>query len=164
MDLPPLTIDRSAGRPLGVQLADGIRGAAMAGSLRPGDRLPSTRSLAAELGVSRTVCATAYDQLLAEGWLAARPGSGTFVVGVPGALPNGPQPPFRATLTAPAVDGRAGGADTRAITLRAGLPCLDAIDRPMWRRAWRVAADAPIERSADREGLPAFRAVVVELL
>ena len=55
----------------------------------PGDRLPSTRALATDLGLSRTVCAAAYDQLLAEGWLAGRAGSGTYVVGVPAASPSG---------------------------------------------------------------------------
>src|SRR3712207_9208281 len=45
--------------------------------------LPSTRGLAAALGVSRTVTAAAYDQLLAEGWLAARRGSGTYVQSAP---------------------------------------------------------------------------------
>ncbi|WP_249932986.1 winged helix-turn-helix domain-containing protein, partial [Blastococcus sp. CCUG 61487] len=63
-------LDRSARVPLSVQLADGLRAAAAAGTLRPGDRLPSTRELAASLRISRTVTAAAYDQLLAEGWAA----------------------------------------------------------------------------------------------
>ncbi|WP_420123768.1 PLP-dependent aminotransferase family protein [Nakamurella sp.] len=159
MDLPPLPLDGSAGRPLRTQLADGIRSAAVTGALRPGDRLPSTRALAADLGLSRTVCAAAYDQLLAEGWLAGRAGSGTFVVGVPGSSPTAAR---SAPGSRPATGRRHAGPP--APTLRAGMPCLSALDPSVWRRAWRVAADAPVERAADAEGLPAFRAAVVEHL
>ncbi|GLZ53642.1 winged helix-turn-helix domain-containing protein [Actinomycetospora sp. NBRC 106378] len=80
-----VVLDRSAPTPLAVQVADGLRAAALDGRLRAGDRVPATRTLARELGVSRTVAAAAYDQLAAEGWLGARRGSGTFVAG--GAVP-----------------------------------------------------------------------------
>ena len=62
MDLPPLVLDRDRRSPLAVQLADALRAAARAGAVRVGDRLPSTRSLAVDLAVSRTVTAAAYDQ------------------------------------------------------------------------------------------------------
>ena len=83
MDLPAIVLDRAAERPLPVQLAGALRAATAGGVLRPGDRLPSTRALAVTLGVSRTVTAAAYDQLLAEGWVSARRGAGTFVETVP---------------------------------------------------------------------------------
>ena len=83
VQVPPVPLDRTSAAPLAVQLADGVRAAAMRGALRPGDRLPSTRALAAELGVSRTVTAAAYDQLLAEGWVRGRTGAGTFVTAAP---------------------------------------------------------------------------------
>ncbi len=51
----------------------------LAGSLRPGERLPATRDLSEQLGVSRTVILLSYDQLLAEGFIAGRAGSGTYV-------------------------------------------------------------------------------------
>jgi GntR family transcriptional regulator/MocR family aminotransferase len=51
----------------------------LSGSLRAGDRLPSSRELVEELGVSRTVVVLAYEQLLAEGYATARRGSGTYV-------------------------------------------------------------------------------------
>jgi len=73
VELPPLVLDRSAERPLAVQLADALRAATADGVLRAGERLPSTRELAATLGVSRTVTAAAYDQLLARG---GPPGAG----------------------------------------------------------------------------------------
>src|SRR4051812_31310261 len=49
------------------------------GALRTGERLPSSRALAALLGVSRTVVTDAFQQLYAEGWLDGRHGSGTYV-------------------------------------------------------------------------------------
>src|SRR5688572_5942491 len=80
----PLQLDRGRRRePLAGQLAGQLRRAAARGHLRPGDRLPSTRALAASLGVSRTVTGAAYDQLYAEGWIEARRGAGTFLVAVP---------------------------------------------------------------------------------
>ena len=60
-------------------LMDALREAVRTGRLVPGTRLPSTRSLAADLGVARNTVADAYAELIAEGWLIARQGSGTQV-------------------------------------------------------------------------------------
>ncbi|MEJ3655401.1 PLP-dependent aminotransferase family protein [Actinomycetes bacterium KLBMP 9759] len=155
MELPPLVLDRDDERPLSVQLADAFRAAAATGTFRAGDRLPSTRGLAATLGVSRTVTAAAYDQLLAEGWLAARRGAGTFIVGLPdGARTAG----RRVTITDD------GGEGAGLIDLTAGSPCVEVLDRAAWRRAWRAAADTVPATAPERWGLPAFRAAVVEHL
>lgn len=67
------------GAPLFSQVYAGLRGAILAGVLPAGGRLPSTRDLADQLGVSRTVVLLAYDQLLAEGFAEGRRGSGTYV-------------------------------------------------------------------------------------
>lgn len=56
-----------------------VRQAILTGRLHPGSELPSSRALAAELGVGRNTVVRAYEQLLAEGYLSGRPGSGTFV-------------------------------------------------------------------------------------
>jgi GntR family transcriptional regulator/MocR family aminotransferase len=56
-----------------------MRSAILIGELRSGERLPSTRNLAEQLRVSRTITVLAYDQLLAEGFVVGRPGSGTYV-------------------------------------------------------------------------------------
>jgi GntR family transcriptional regulator / MocR family aminotransferase len=56
-----------------------LRRAIAVGDLRPGERLPSTRDLSGQLGVSRTVTLLAYDQLMAEGFIEGRAGSGTYV-------------------------------------------------------------------------------------
>ena len=61
------------------RLEDALRDAIQAGRLSPGTRLPSTRSLAADLGLARNTVADAYGQLVAEGWLVAGHGSGTWV-------------------------------------------------------------------------------------
>ncbi|HZZ38826.1 MAG TPA: PLP-dependent aminotransferase family protein [Acidobacteriaceae bacterium] len=67
------------GEPLFRQVYTGLRQAILSGTLRPGDRLPSTRDFAEQLEVSRTVVLQAYDQLLAEGFVSGRGGSGTYV-------------------------------------------------------------------------------------
>ncbi|HEX7942806.1 MAG TPA: winged helix-turn-helix domain-containing protein, partial [Gemmatimonadaceae bacterium] len=62
--LPHIPLDRGAGVPLHRQIYDGLRRAILGGLLRPGQRVPSTRSLAVELEVSRLPVLTAYEQLL----------------------------------------------------------------------------------------------------
>ncbi|MBO7938916.1 winged helix-turn-helix transcriptional regulator, partial [Streptomyces sp. S9] len=60
-------------------LTDALREAVRGGRLAPGTRLPSSRSLAADLALARNTVAAAYSDLVAEGWLTARQGSGTRV-------------------------------------------------------------------------------------
>lgn len=74
--LIPLAQD---GEPLFRQLYVGLRDAILSGTFRAGERLPSTRDLAEQLGVSRTVVLLAYEHLLAEGFAIGRVGSGTYV-------------------------------------------------------------------------------------
>ena len=153
MTVPPVVLDRGAGTPLSVQLADALRTAAADGTLRPGDRLPSTRELARALAVSRTVTAAAYDQLLAEGWAGGRRGVGTFVLGSAAVLP------------APAPAGNHPEPGRRSmVDLRAGSPCLEVLDRAAWRRAWRAAGDLAPDGHPEPAGDPGFRAAVTEHL
>ncbi len=161
MDLPPLTLDRKADRPLAVQLADALRSVTASGMLRAGERLPSTRALAVTLGVSRTVTAAAYEQLLAEGWVRGCRGAGTFVLGPPsGTSPAGPPAPVQ-----PNPAERPPSPNIVALLeLRAGVPCLEVIDPAAWRRAWRAAADPPPDAGPDPVGWPPFRAAVVQTL
>ena len=77
------------GEPLFRQVYSGLRQAILSAAFRSGDRLPSTRDLANELRVSRTVVLLAYDQLVAEGFAAGRGGSGTYVSeGLAGSRPQ----------------------------------------------------------------------------
>lgn len=75
-----LTIPLCRGsEPLFRQVYQGMRQAILGGALGAGDRLPSTRDLAEQLGISRTVVVLAYEHLLAEGFITGRGGSGTYV-------------------------------------------------------------------------------------
>ncbi|MGK5684547.1 PLP-dependent aminotransferase family protein [Actinoplanes sp. URMC 104] len=76
-----IRLDDADGRTAAVYRA--LRAAIVDGRLPPGERLPPTRALAADLGVARGSVATAYERLAAEGYLTARVGSGTFVAFVP---------------------------------------------------------------------------------
>jgi len=77
--VPVISLDRKAPRPLHRQVYDGYRAAILNGTLEAGQRVPSTRVLAAELGVSRIPILSAYAQLIAEGYLESRVGAGTIV-------------------------------------------------------------------------------------
>lgn len=77
--LAALSLDPEAATPLYRQLYFAIRDAILAGRLHPGIRLPSTRTLARDLGLSRNTVVTAYEQLLTEGYLDGRVGAGSFV-------------------------------------------------------------------------------------
>ncbi|MBE1464849.1 PLP-dependent aminotransferase family protein [Kibdelosporangium phytohabitans] len=150
---PPVTLDRESDTPLAVQLADALRSAAADGRLRSGDRLPSTRALATRLKVSRTVTSAAYEQLHAEGWIAGKHGSGTYITTAPpGSLPESAPRPKRGAATPVLLD------------LTPGSPWVGGIDRAAWRRAWRAAADAPPLARPERAGLPDYRAIIAEHL
>ncbi|MGW4489139.1 MocR-like pyridoxine biosynthesis transcription factor PdxR [Amycolatopsis sp. NPDC004368] len=151
----PVSLDRAASTPLAVQLADALREAAASGHLRGGDRLPSTRALAERLGVSRTVTSAAYEQLHAEGWIAGRHGSGTYVT----------TPPTRAAASvSPAGPLVAEAEVAPVLDLTPGTPWAAGLDRAAWRRAWRAAADPEPLVRAHRAGLPEYRATVSEHL
>jgi GntR family transcriptional regulator/MocR family aminotransferase len=74
-----ISINPAAPAPLYRQLYDEFRAAILAGRLKAGNRLPPTRELASELGISRNTVVTAYDQLLSEGYVEGHVGSGTRV-------------------------------------------------------------------------------------
>ncbi|NEB81175.1 winged helix-turn-helix transcriptional regulator, partial [Streptomyces sp. SID14478] len=69
-------------------LTDALREAVRGGRLAPGIRLPSSRTLAGDLGIARNTVADAYADLVAEGWLTARQGSGTRVAERPVEAPR----------------------------------------------------------------------------
>ncbi|MER5909713.1 PLP-dependent aminotransferase family protein [Streptomyces sp. NPDC001982] len=120
--------DAADGRRIGLERA--LRDAVRDGRLAPGIRLPATRRLAVELGISRGTVKTAYDQLVAEGYLTARQGSGTQVASLPSADADTPEAAARAR--APRFD------------LRPGSPDVGAFPAAAWLRALRRAiATAP---------------------
>lgn len=78
MDVP-LSVNRTDAKPLYKQIEDVLRQRILEGVLRPGVRLPSIRTLAASLGVARVTVITAYEQLMAEGYIESRTGIGSVV-------------------------------------------------------------------------------------
>jgi GntR family transcriptional regulator/MocR family aminotransferase len=140
-------LDASAATPLFRQLYDGLRQSILNGRLAPGVRLPATRRLAEELGVSRNTVLNAYEQLLAEGYLEGKVGSGTYV---PRTLPeemlqvqaSGTQRPTpsrrrrlsqRGELLAAAA-GRLLPSSGLPRPFRPGIPALDAFPFGTWQR------------------------------
>ena len=148
----PITLDRSGTHPLGTQLADQVRARITSGALAAGTRLPSSRALASDLGVARSVTEQGYAQLVAEGWLEGRHGSGTFVSAAP---PLAAAPTTR--RTAPAEPG--------LLRLSTGTPWIDPRHGALWRRAWREVSTArPPAGYDDPRGLRELRVALAERL
>jgi GntR family transcriptional regulator/MocR family aminotransferase len=122
--------DWNPSRPRRAQLESGLRTAIREGRLHPDTRLPSTRALAAELGVSRRLVVDTYEQLTAEGHLVARRGSGTRVA----PQPPGPRQP------APSHPAEA-SPRPGVIDLFAGAPEPALFPRRAWSRALRRAVE-----------------------
>jgi GntR family transcriptional regulator/MocR family aminotransferase len=87
-----LQLDRGRGQPLRSQLEAGLRDAIRSGRLQGGERLPSSRGLARELGISRGLVQECYNQLLSEGYLTSQAGSATRVAAGARPAPAGPAP------------------------------------------------------------------------
>jgi GntR family transcriptional regulator/MocR family aminotransferase len=135
-------------------LETALRQAIQSGRLAAGTRLPSSRALAADLGIARNTVAEAYGQLVAEGWLAARQGSGTTV---PEAVASGAR---LAAAIAPAGGLRYGLRAGPRYDLRAGRPDLSAFPRSAWLGAMRKALNAsPVQALdySDPRGRPELR-------
>ncbi|MFI6805317.1 PLP-dependent aminotransferase family protein [Streptomyces luteogriseus] len=141
---------RTRGRSLQTALREAVR----SGRLAPGTRLPSSRDLAADLGVSRGLVTEAYEQLTAEGYLRSGRGAGTWV----GAAVRAAQP--RAHDLAP----RSPGARADFVP---GTPDLALFPRAAWAAAQRgVLAELPHQELGypDPRGLPRLRTALAELL
>jgi GntR family transcriptional regulator/MocR family aminotransferase len=106
-----LRVDPTAPAPLHRQLYAALRAAILDQRLRPGVRLPSSRGLASLVGVARNTVHGAYDQLLAEGYLEARHGSGTYVAAN---LPDDALLPDHAAAVSAAEDARSPDSESDA--------------------------------------------------
>src|SRR5262245_20129781 len=138
-----IAIDPHAPAGLQQQVYSAVRRAILDGVLAPGSRLPSSRTLADDVRVSRTTTLLAYEQLLAEGYLAARHGSGTFVAeDLPDDLPQRIAPRRAARSRHPRMSRRGAslaGAPRFARRLpgppcafRLGVPALDLFPIRLW--------------------------------
>lgn len=139
--------------PLHEQIERSIREDVRAGRVAAGARLPSSRSLAAELGISRGVVSEAYGQLAAEGYLLARQGAPVRVANtVRAAAPRPPSPSLLPDF---------------AYRLDPCLPDLAGFPRDRWLRSLRAAwRQAPIDAVdyPDPRGVPALRETLAEYL
>ncbi len=132
-----VSLSADAAEPLYQQLVQQLRLLIVTGRVLPSSRLPSSRQLAVDMGVSRTTCTSAYQQLLAEGLLISRQGAGIFVnTGLPAALQQGKTKPLLIggglATTQPTSNTRVGfssGPDARSFPFPLWARCL--------AKAWR---------------------------
>lgn len=146
-------LDREASLPLHEQIEHSLREQIRSGRLLAGTRLPSTRGLAAELGVSRGVVSEAYGQLAAEGYLAISQGAPVRVTAA--VMVGTAPPPARSLIPSYAYD------------LRPGLPDLAAFPAEPWLRCLRTALrQAPLSAlgNPDPRGVPALREALASYL
>jgi GntR family transcriptional regulator / MocR family aminotransferase len=143
-----IRLDPHARGTLQQQIYDGIRRAILDGIAAPGAKLRSSRDLALDLNVSRTTTLLAYDQLIAEGYLSARRGSGTFVshelpddlsrprpLGRRAADHQPPHPPLsRRGLALAAVPRTSERVNIAPRPFRLGTPALDLFPMRVWSR------------------------------
>jgi len=174
--LLPIALDDRSPVPIYRQIYGWIRDAILAGTLRPGQRVPSTRSMVGHLKVSRISVLGAYEQLIAEGYLETFSGIGTCVARQ---LPDDVLEPIQ--RVAPSVDGpRSLSRRAEAIrqapvesglasfgAFRVSLPALDQFPADIWGKL--VARHARSQSRAamaygDPLGLPAFREAVADYL
>jgi len=138
----PVSLAPSGG-PLRHRVADALIDLLRSGHLRPGDTLPATRTLAAELAISRTAVLAAYDELAAAGFVQAVGGSATVVSpGADLAARAGVSSHVPAPLAASRA-ARPGAVAGPRWNLLPGYPDTGLIAASHWRAAWRAAARLP---------------------
>jgi GntR family transcriptional regulator / MocR family aminotransferase len=164
---PTVRIDRASPTPIYRQVEAGLRQAILSGRLRAGVRVPGMRAYARHLGVAAVTVITAYDQLVAEGFLAVRSGVGTIVADVTGhparVATAGPRPAPRARLAPPGLptttrpgprrpffEPRATEWPPVEIDFRTGSTRLDLFPHRAWERCLRAAWR---ELSAEPQGI-----------
>lgn len=143
-----VALDSDGPEPLYRQLYTGVRAAILGGRLAPGARVPSTRTIAEDLGVSRNTVLVAFDQLIAEGYLVGATGSGTRVVSeLPDAMLHvRARPRLRRTAhaRAPGISRRgtallampsdASGPRVGSAAFRPGVPAVEDFPSDLWAR------------------------------
>jgi GntR family transcriptional regulator / MocR family aminotransferase len=135
--LEPLFPDRASSEPLGAQLVRRLRGAIESGFFPANSRLLPSRDLAERLGLSRNTVTSAFDQLIAEGYLEARVGAGTFVADViqearPQSSASSPSPPQRARALAE-IESRLDAVGSSVGPLRIGAPDFSVFPLRVWQ-------------------------------
>lgn len=172
-----ISLDKTG--PLYLQVYRALRQAILQGELTTGSRLPATRTLAADLGISRNVVLLAYDQLSAEGYIESRPGAGTFVArALPDALlhtaktDSSSAPPVSSQVKLSryaqrAIDNAArrlhNGGDRRPrYDFRFGDVILDRPGISDWKRLLNRHADRLFLNHNEIKGYPPLREVIAD--
>ena len=155
-------LDHSQPAPIYRQLYQRFRESIADGRLRPGDRVPAVRALAAELNLARGTVEAAYQLLIGEGYLIARGAAGTFVT--PQLAPV-PATTLRAPVASPTYQATHSG--TLPLALQMGLPALDAFPRKLWTRlAGRQLRQTGLEGLvySDPQGYAPLRSAIASYL
>src|SRR5215510_5419296 len=175
-DLYGWQVDRTNATPLFQQIYLQIRSAIVSRTLAPGLRLPSTRGLASRLQVARASVISAYEQLLAEGYIVGRARSGTFISSdLPASEPQVPRRGIAAQATRPSVAARfeafervrAFPAEADAVPFNMGRTRVDERTAATWRKLTTRAVRSlnPIHLGySDPRGLPELREQLCEYL
>jgi GntR family transcriptional regulator / MocR family aminotransferase len=177
----PVLLDRSRREPLTSQLVDQLRDAIQHARIRPGARLPSSRRLSEQLSVSRNTVVRAYDTLIVEGFVEARPASGMFVAsqlpGDPvekradeqeparaGALSHMPLPPLPLRLPSVVDQQR----NRLSFDFFPGRPSAALFPVKTWRRLLQAnlshGGAVGLSQYGDPAGLPALRLLIADHL
>jgi GntR family transcriptional regulator/MocR family aminotransferase len=176
-----LQIDRGNGASVSHQVCSALRELILHGGLHPGERLPATRTLASDLGISRTTVVDVYERLAAEGLIESRTGAGSFVSTVLSAerprptrrhlrepaAPDLFKPRLARSMTRAArrFGGRITHDEPRAFTT--ALPAFDAFPVALWSRKvakhWRDPRDIAMGYGDPQGWLPLRRAVAAHL-
>jgi GntR family transcriptional regulator/MocR family aminotransferase len=155
MTASPPSLAPRAPTPLHTQIYERFRAMIAQGRLAPGQRMPSMRVLAVELGVARGTVEVGYDRLIGEGYLVTRGPAGTFVADRVAAIVQ-PRSATRGTVarakprsgSGPEPDGLWEADDGTTLPLQLGLPALDVFPRKLWARL--VARHARVPASLAR--------------
>ena len=170
----PLPLNRQAASPLHRQLYEELRALILSGRLAPGSKLPSTRLLAAEHGVSRNTVLQAFDQLMGEGYIEGRRGAGSFVSRD---LPHRPartsaassavRPLRGISARGHAIGVKHGRQEPLPIPFAPGSPDVAAFPADLWARlvarSWRRLTVADYA-AGDRAGYQPLRAAIADYL
>ena len=177
--LAQIVLDRRSGIPLHRQLYNALREAMLTGRLRAGTRLPSTRTLAQELGLSRVTVMNAFDQLFSEGCLEGKVGSGTYVVYGRNGRVLGRLADQKPALRVPrrprllSLRGKRMGkslanypkwvSSTASFAFQPNVPAIDEFPFRIWERLlarrWRVASRALFAQRDVRDYVPLQKAL-----
>ena len=179
-----LNIADDASQPAYRRVAEAIREGIVTGRFRPGEKLPPTRTLAANLSMARNTVLEAYEQLVAEGYLAGRHGSGTYVAAdLPDRAFHAPRasqhaahqsaPPVRLSrfaqrILAGEVPGHVARDDGASeYDFRYGLPAFGEFPIDAWRALTKRVLDYPPKELmgyGPTEGLPSLREALARYL